>query len=172
MIQTLALKIGLALAIVAGACGATWFMADAHYSGQYVALKTGYEQAARDQKAQVDKTIADNAAAAKEIDAQAQQQIGSMARTIADLSVRSAAGHSAVRLCAAAPSPTQPVVQPDRPAAAGSIKPAAEPARPAVEAAIEPAILGGVLDTAIDAIRAELLWRDWARRTDQTPATR
>ena len=165
MIQTLALKVGLALAIVAGACGATWFAADSHYSQQYAALKAGYEQASRDQKAQVDRTIAENAAAAKDIDAQAQQQIGSMARTIADLSVRSAASRIAVRVCPAPASAPVAAVQSDRPAAAASNPAPAAAAGPDIGIARD--TLAGALDVGLDALRADVLFREYLRRTGQ-----
>ncbi len=168
MIQMLALKIGLALAIVAGACGATWFAADSHYSNQYAALKAGYEQASRDQKAQVDRTIADNQAAAKAVNDEASQQIGSMARTIADLSVRaSAPGSRAITVRACPTSTPVATVQPDRSAVAASPGPAAESAKPV--ATVDPAILSGIIDVSIDAIRAELLWRQWVKSTRQVP---
>lgn len=167
MIQTLALKIGLALAIVAGACGATWFAADAHYSDQYAALKAGYEQAARDQKAQVDKTVADNQAAAKAVDDEANQQISGMAGTITSLLMRKPAGGSAVTVRACTAGTVRPYLDPVGPATTASPRPAPEPAGSGVEAAIAPAILTNVLDVALDALKAELLWREYARKTGQ-----
>ncbi len=162
-----ALKIGIALAIVAGACGATWFGADAHYSRQYAALKAGYEQASRDQKAAVDRTIADNQAAAKAVNDEAKQQIGDMSRVIADLSVRSTAGGHALRVCAAPAGTVRPYLDPIGPAVTASPGRATEPARTAQDAAIAPAILGNVLEVGIDALKAELLWREYARKTGQ-----
>ncbi len=165
MLQTLALKIGIALAIVAGACGATWFAADSHYSQQYAALKAGYEQASRDQKAQVDRTIAENAAAAKDIDVQAQQQIGSMAGTITSLLMRKPAGGSAITVCATAPSAPVAAVQSDRPAAAASNPAPAAAAGPDIGIARD--TLAGALDVGLDALRADVLFREYLRRTGQ-----
>jgi hypothetical protein len=173
MIQTLLLKIGIVAAVLIGACTATWFGADAHYSRQYEALKSSYEQAAKDQQAKVNQTIADNKAAAKAVNDEAQEQIGSMAATIGDLSLRLQhnAGSRTVTVRAAPPCPTIAAVQPDRPAAAASTGTPAEAAGPSdhPEAIIDAGILTGVLDVSIDALRAELLWRQWVRETRQTP---
>src|SRR6266403_3709749 len=161
----LVLKIALALAIVGGACGATWFAADARYSRQYAALRGAYEQASRDQKAVVERTIADNQAAAKAVNDEAKQQIGDMSRVIADLSVRSTAGGHALRVCAAPAGTVRPYLDPIGPAVTAGPGRAAEPARAAPDAAITPAILWNVLDVGIDALKAELLWREWVRQT-------
>jgi hypothetical protein len=171
MIQTLALKIGIVAAVLAGACAATWFGADAHYSRQYVALKASYEQAAKDQQAKVDQTIADNQAAAKAVNNEAQQQIGSMAGTITSLLMRKPAGGGAITVCTTAPRPAVAAVQPDRPATAASPGPTAAAPGPSQgpQAAIDAAVLTGVLDVSIDALKAELLWRKWVRDTRQTP---
>jgi len=165
MIQTLALKIGLALAIVVGACGATWFAADARYSRQYAALKAGYEQASKDQKAVVDKTIADNQAAAKDIDGKA-EQIEGMAAVISDLSVRVGTGHSSVRMCAPAAGTVRPYLDPIGPAVTAGDRPAAAAAEPDI--GIARGIVSGALEVGIDALKAELFWREYARRTGQT----
>jgi hypothetical protein len=173
MIQTLLLKIGIVAAVLIGACAATWFGADAHYSRQYEVLKSSYEQAAKDQQAKVNQTIADNQAAAKAVNDEAQEQIGSMAATIGDLSVRLQhnAGSRTVTVRAAPSCPTVAAVQPERPAAPASPGPAPETAGPSdhPEAIIDAGILTGVLDVSIDALRAELLWRQWVRETRQTP---
>jgi hypothetical protein len=167
MIQTLALKIGIALAILAGACGATWFASAAHYEQQYTALKSSYEQAARDQQLHVAETIASNQLAAKDIDEKAKVQIGSMAATISDLSVRlqhSSAGRGAIAMCAATAGPAHAdAIAPGR-AIAPSADAAAVPAQPALQAAIDPDVLADALDTGIEALRAELLFRQWAKR--------
>jgi hypothetical protein len=163
MIQTLALKIGLALAI--GACGATWFAADAHYSKQYAALKAGYEQAAKDQKAVVDKTIAENTAVTEDINGKA-QQISSMGTVLGDLSVRlDAANHRPVRLCPAAAGAIRPYLDPIGPAITASDRPAPAVAEPDI--GIARGVVSGALEVGIDALKAELFWREYARRTGQ-----
>jgi len=163
--NVLVLKIGLALAIVAGACGATWFAADARYSRQYAALKAGYEQASKDQKAVVDKTIADNQAAAKDIDGKA-ERIKSMAGVISDLSVRVGAGRGAVRVCPAAAGTVRPYLDPIGPAVTAGDRPAAAAAEPDI--GIARGVVSGALEVGIDALKAELFWREYARRTGQT----
>jgi hypothetical protein len=173
MIQTLALKIALVAAVLVGTGAATWGFADAHYSRQYEALKSSYEQAAKDQQAKVNQTIADNKAAAKAVNDEAQAQIGSMAATIGDLSIRLQhnAGGRTVTVRSAPSCPPVAAVQPERSAAPASSGPPAEAAGPSdhPEAIIDAGILTGVLDVSIDALRAELLWRKWVRETRQTP---
>jgi hypothetical protein len=173
MIQTLLLKIGIVAAVLVGACAATWFGADAHYSRQYQALKSSYEQAARDQQAKVDQTIADNQAAAKAVNDEAQQQIGTMATTISDLSVRLQhnAGSRTVTVRTTPSCPTIATVEPDRSTVTASPGPATAAPGPGEqpEVSIDASILTGVLDVSIDALKAELLWRKWVRDTRQTP---
>jgi hypothetical protein len=165
MMQTLALKIGLAFAIMAGACGATWGLADAFYSRQYAALVASYEQAAKDQKAQVDKTVADNQAAAKAVDDEAKSQIGSMASVITTLSVRNAAGRNAVHLCPAPASAPIADAKPERPADTAGDRPAAIAAEPDIGIARD--TVTGALTVGIDALKAELLFREYVRKTGQ-----
>jgi hypothetical protein len=168
--QDLLLKIGLALAIIAGSCGATWFAADAHYSSQYTALKAGYEQASRDQTLHVAQTIASNAQASKEINDQAQTQIGSMAAVIGDLSKRlqQRSGTGPISLCPAATSPASAAaVSPGRTVTASPDAVAVPEKRVDQAAAIDPNILGDALETGIAALKAEILWRQYIRRTGQ-----
>jgi len=169
VIQAIALKLGLGAAILAAVVAGTWGAADAHYSRQYAALKASYEAAAAIQKEQVDRTIADNQAAAEAVNVAAQQQIGSMASVMADLSVRLKSGGGASRLCPAPTSTVSAGIQPDRPAAAASDRrPAGNPGS-SQSIAIDAGALGASLEVGIDALRAELLWREYARRTKQAP---
>jgi hypothetical protein len=167
-IEITALKISVAVAVLIGACAATWFKADAHYSQALSSLEGQLKGASEAQQKAVDKQKADDAAVTKDINEQAQQQIGSMAGTISALLLRKPAGSGAISVCTSSPSAARAPVQPERPAAAASPGPPAIPARPSIEAAIDPGTLTDSLTVGIDAIKAELLWRDYARRTGQT----
>lgn len=170
------LEVGIALAVLAGGCGITWFAADAHYSQALSSLEGQLEGAAAAQKAAVNAQIKMDQDAAKEVDNEAKQQIGSMADTISylsTLSMRKPAGGSTITVRPAAPGPAIACVQPDRPAIATGDRPVPEPAKPASEpvaasAATIPAdVLDGVLTVGQDALKAELLYREYLRRTGQ-----
>jgi hypothetical protein len=170
-IELTLMKIGIAAAVLIGACVATWFAADAHYSQALSNLEGQLKGAAEVQQKAVDKQRADDAAAAKDIDDQAKTQIGSMAATISDLSVRlqHAGGHT-ITVRPAPACPAVAAVQPDRPAVATGDRPVPEPAKPAPQPAVAtiPAdVLDGTLGVGIDALKAELLWRQWVRQTRQ-----
>lgn len=177
-LEVTGLKIGIAAAVLAGACAATWFAADSHYSQALSSLEGQLRGAAAAQKTAVDAQIATDQAAAKEVNDAAQTQIGNMAGTISDLSNRlqHAAGSHTITVRPAAPGPTVACVQPDRPAAAASSGPVPEPAKPTAGtagstqtdvAAIPADVLDGVLLVGIDALKAELLWREYVRKTGQ-----
>lgn len=167
------LEVGIALAILIGACVATWFAADAHYSKAMSNLQGQLDEAARLQQRAVAEQIAKDGQAAKAVDDEAKSQIGSMSAVIADLSVRNAHPGGTGRLCAAAPGPAVPRVQSDRSAApGGSIAPAGPPAAsagpPAVSTpGIDLGALGDALELGKESIQAELLWREYARKTGQ-----
>jgi hypothetical protein len=159
-------KLELVAAVLVCAVGITWFAADAHYSQALASLEGQLKGAAKVQEAAVEAQKQRDAAATKDIDDKANAQIGSMADTIAGLLRESARGRT-IALCPAPAGSVRPYLDPVGPAiAAGPGRPA-EPARPTQDAAIAPAILGKVLDTGIDALKAELLWREYARRTGQ-----
>lgn len=167
------LEAGIAAAVLAGVCGATWFAADAHYSQALASLEGQLEGAAKAQKTAVDAQIATDQAAAKEIDGEAQQQIGSMASVISDLSVRVASGGRTVSLCTTAASTLIAHVQPDRPAATASPGPPANPAAaapgvaPVSPAGVDLGSLTDAIELGVESVKAELLWREYARRTGQ-----
>lgn len=167
------LEAGIAVAVLAGACGATWFAADAHYSKQLSSLEGQFEAAAKAQRAAVDAKIAKDQDTAKEVDSEAQQQISSMASVIADLSMRSAARSHSGALCATSSGAPVARVQSDRsaaPASSGSpaAPPAAAPAAAAVSApGIDLGALSDALEIGVESVKAELLWRQYARETGQ-----
>jgi hypothetical protein len=158
-------KLLAAAALIAAVAGTTWFAADAHYTKQYTSLKSQYEQAAKDAKAERDATIAANKAAAERINNEAQEQIASMAAAIGDLSVRVNAGHGTIRVCPAPQGAAGAAQPPVGSTAAGSAGAVAGPQ--STDLAIDGAILNDTLDAAIAAITAELQWRDYARSTGQ-----
>lgn len=165
------LEAGIALAILVGSCAATWFAADAHYSQAMSNLQGQLEGAAQAQKKAVDEQITKDGQAARQVDDEAKSQIGSMSAVIADLSVRNAHPGGSGRLCAPAASAPVPHSQPDRSAApGGSIAPAGSAAAsapaPAVSApSVDLGALNDALELGKESIKAELLWRQWARET-------
>lgn len=167
------LEAGIALAILIGSCLATWFAADAHYSQAMSNLQGQLDGAAKAQTHAVAEQIAKDGQAAKVVDDEAKSQIGSMSAVIADLSLRNAHPSGTGRLCAAAPSPPVPRVQPDRSAAAGGPNPPAGPptASPNAPEVSAPGIdLGAIadgLELGAESIKAELFWREYARKTGQ-----
>lgn len=169
-LQMWLLKIIAALAILAGACGATWFSADAHYSRQLEALKASYEQAQKDATAEAAATLTRYAQAAQEVNDEAKSQLAGANAAAADLGVRLNDGYAAIQACGAASTigadvaPGSGAATDSRPAAADAGR--AEPQVPAV-AGIDPQLLRDTLTTAIDAIDAELWWRQYARETGQ-----
>ena len=167
------LEASIALAILIGSCVATWFAADAHYSRAFSSLEGQLDEAARLQQRAVAEQIAKDGQAAKAVDDEAKSQIGSMSAVIADLSLRNAHPGGTGRLCAGAPGPAVPRPQPDRPAAAGG---SGTPSGPAAASAPAPAVsapgidlgaLGDALELGKESIKAELLWREYARKTGQ-----
>lgn len=167
------LEAGIAAAVLAGACGATWFGAAAYYSKELSSLEGQLLAAASAQKAAVDAQIATDQAAAKEVDNEAQQQIGSMASVIIDLSMRNAAGSRTAALCASPASAAIAHGQPDRSSATASSGPTATPsaAAPSPPAISTPSIdlgaLSDALELGVESVKAELLWRQYARQTGQ-----
>lgn len=157
-------RVGIAVTILIGACLATWFAASAHYSKQYVALKSGYEQAARDQAMRVEELVRSNQAATKRINDEAQKQLAGRDAAIAALRLHVNAGRGAISLC---PSP-QGSGKPDGSQRPGVTTSPQQPTGTQGPVAIDPAVLAAALDIGIGALRSELLWRDYARSTNQT----
>jgi hypothetical protein len=158
--NTLLLKALAALLFVAAVVGTTWMSAKAHYEEKYVSLKTQYETMAKDQEAENAKTLSRYAAAAQEINNEAQNKLAGAGSTI-DRLVRDAARSRAnqVSVCPAAPVVTDGAAH--GPATAAGAGPDPVAAGPSL--ALDAEVLAGVLDTAADALTAEILWRAWAR---------
>lgn len=164
------LRVVIVLTLAAGEAAAVWFAADAHYSRAYVALQADYQQATKDQAAEAAATLSRYAAASQEVNDEAQKQLAGMAATLADLRLRApAAGQPTVSLCTAQ-GPGRPPDAAVGPAAAGSPGGAPSAAGSGIELAIDAGALGDTLDVAIDALSAELLWRQYARQTGQVSA--
>jgi len=171
MNPTLALwltRAGLFLAIIGATAGITWFAADAHYSKQYEDLKAQYAQTSKDQAAEDAATLTRYAQAAQEVNEDAKTELASAAASAADLGVRLNDGYAAIRACSAT-SAVSPAPAVGSAVAADARQPAADQGRtgPEVSAGIDPEVLRDTLTTAIDAINAELLWRQYARQTGQ-----
>jgi hypothetical protein len=184
-IEITELKIGIAIAILAGACGATWFGADAYYSKALNNLEGQLKGANKVQKDELKTQAAKDTETTKGIDDEAQQQIGSMASVIADLSTRNAAISVQLarsqadgakvpgRIAASVPADCSTVINAqsngsgtttgDRPVSkdAGSVGAAAESAK------LDAAVLDGILVTGQDALKAELLFRQFERGVGQ-----
>lgn len=168
-------ELGALAALVLGLCASVWFIADARYSKAYVALKAQYEQASKDAAVEDARVLADYAHAAQEVNDEAQAKLARAAADLADLRVRVNDGYAAIGACSAASADAADVAL--GPGAADSHRPAdaaarpAGPALPAELATIDPGVLRAVLSVGIDALNAELLWRDYARRTGQVSPT-
>ena len=160
--QTLLLKIGLSLATLFAVISVTWFAAASHYSGKFVALRAQYEQAAKDaQKAADDKVLHDNYVS-KEVNDEALQKLAGMSSTIDDLSSR-LRQHPTI-ITTSDPSTCQAAN--GTPATVGSATPGSpNPAQgsSSTTSTLDTKALSDILDLGIDAINAELLWREWAK---------
>jgi hypothetical protein len=154
----LALKAITYVAVALAIFVSSWFASKAHYDAQYVALKAATIQQAKDEQKTEDTIIAKNTMVAKEVNDAAIAQISSMSGTIASL-LRKPAGTNRVQVCAPASS-SGTVNAPIGPAVTAGDRPSASDA-PAV--AVDPQEYALALDTAIDSLKAQLLWRQWAR---------
>lgn len=156
------------LAVLAGACGATWFMADAHYSKQYVALKSQYEQATKDQAAENAATLTQYAQAALGVQDEAKSELADMDATIDDLRVRlSTASGPAIKVSRSASSAGTHAVANGSATAASSGSSAA--ATGSATACLDVDTERLALTVGKDALSAEILWRKFARGTGQIP---
>lgn len=162
-------KLIAALALVAGACATTWFIADAHYTKQYTALKASYEQAGKDQAAEDAATLTRYAAASQEINDEATKQIAGLSTDIADLRVRNEGSTSALQLC------TSDQVRPSVPVADGSGTSASPGSDASASGSSEPTVAVPLaeykdeLSIGIKAIDAELAMRRIFREGGQAP---
>ena len=156
----------VSLALAGCLTGVTWFETRAHYLHQYDELVHQYEaksQAAQAiAKAQLDRQTQ----ITEQINHDAQVQLAGASATIRNLSDRlrqqPSLGHITV---SAATSPTScPALTVGPGPAAGTDQPAAA-AQPVVT--LDEVTLAQVLDTAIDAVTAELLWRKWSQEITQ-----
>lgn len=183
-VNPLLLKVGIAAAVCIAIAGTTWGFADAHYSQALSNLEGQLKGAAKARQDALDEQAKKDAATTKGIDDEAKQQIGSMASVIADLSSRNAAislqrprGQSngaalPGRVASSVPRdcPAVSDVQPERRSAAASDTAIPAPEKPTSDAAtacLDRAVLDGTLDVGIDAMKAELLFRQFERGTGQ-----
>lgn len=162
-------KLIAGLALVAGACVTTWFIADAHYTKQYTALKASYEQANKDQAAEDATTLTRYAAASLQVNDEAQKQIAGMSVDIADLSMRHSGSVTALQLCTAdsVREPVPVAVGPGTAASPGSDASPVGSSEPTV--AVPLTEYRDTLSIGIKAIDAELAMRRIFREGGQAP---
>jgi len=84
---------------------------------------------------------------------------------MADLSVRLKSGDHAVRMCPAPASTVRPYLDPIGPAVTASDRPAPATAEPDIGIARN--VLVGALTIGLDSLKAQRLWRQYARGTGQ-----
>lgn len=166
-LEKLAAEVLFVLMAIAAACGITWFAADAHYSKALSSLEGQLKGAGAAQQKAVKATEDHDAEVTKGVNDAAKLQIAGMDSDIAALRLRLESGAGAVRVCPPAPGSLQPYVQPDGPGVAAGDRQSTVPGRPDVEVAIARDTLVSSLGIGIDALRAELLWRTYARGTGQ-----
>jgi hypothetical protein len=184
-IELTALKIGIAVAVLLGACGATWFGADAYYSKALNNLEGQLKAASKAQQDELKTQSKQDTAVTNEVDNEAQQQIGSMAVEIADLSTRNAdirvqlsrsqADRAKVpgRVATGVPAncPAIADVQPERSTAPTGDRPIPETTRsdssPTESAKLDASVLDDIITTGEDALKAELLFRQFERGVGQ-----
>lgn len=160
-IQLWLLKLGIVAALMLAVGVGAWFAADAHYSKKYEDLKSSYQQATKDQAA----ILTQYAQASMEINDEAKSKLAGAGTVVRDLSVRLDGSHAALQICT---STTGVDEYANRSAAAGSTGPAGTGTQPiGATVSVDPQTYHDELSVAIDAITAELLWRDYARRTGQ-----
>lgn len=166
-LQKLGIELAAAIAILAGSCLASWFASEAHYARALSSLEGQLEGAGKAQQKAVKATEDHDAEVTKGVNDAAKVQIAGMDSDIAALRLRLESGAGAVRVCPSAPGSLQPYVQPDGPGlAAGDRQPAAA-AGPDIEIGIARDTVVGALDIGIGSLKAQQLWRRYARGTGQ-----
>jgi hypothetical protein len=183
MIQATLLEIGIAVVVLIGACGITWFAADAHYSQALSSLEGQLKGANTVQKDELKAGATKDTAVTKGIDDEAQQQIGSMATEIADLSKRNlliSLQHTkrevngtevSGRITTSVPADCPAVVdaKSDGRGTTTGNRPIPETTGPVEESAtISAAVLDRSLAIGQDSIKAELLFRQFERGVGQS----
>jgi hypothetical protein len=158
--------------IAAAAILATALIGGAYLKGydrgktDYQVLKAEITQQAKDQQKADDAQIAKDTTVSKEVYAEAQQKLADAGNTINDLTSRvqhsgSSSGQVSTTSCTA----SQPNTVTNGPAVAGRNSSPTEATGPATEeeSTISTDTLRDALQTGIDALNAELLWRQWQR---------
>lgn len=165
-IEKLWMEAVTAFVILVAACSITWFAADAHYSKALNNLEGQLQGAGKEQEKAVKATEAHDAEVMREINDAAKKQIATMDAAITDLKLRSATNPRPLKVCTTTTSSVKPYLDPIGPAAPRTDR----LPRKSVETTVglSSGELKDVLTVGIDSLKAELFWRDYARRTGQT----
>jgi hypothetical protein len=163
------LKIALGVLLIGGAFGFGFLEAKAHYDSKYQALIAETKQIALDQQKKVDAEIIQQNYVTKEIYNEAQTQLAA-ATTHVDSLLNNGPAVITKFVPTTCLGTSQPSAVTNGPAASGSPGPAQAPAPAA--SVIDTAALSEALDVGIDAVTAELLWREWYERQNTTGVTK
>jgi len=159
----------IALLLMAGTAGTTWFAADAYYGKKLAAQQASDKQASDDQAAEDAATLSRYAAASQEINNGLKAESADMRSTAADLGMRLAGNSEALRIC------TNDTMRSSVPNANGSGTSGGSSAPTAATGPTEPTVaipagqLRDDLKIAIDGIDAQLAYRKLFRSGDQAP---
>ena len=151
------------LLFIAAIVGTTWFASKAHYIGQFDALKAEIQQQAKDEQKANDAIITKDNYVTKEAYNEAQSQLANSSNTINDLNSR--LQHNSTIITSSMPttgcSTNKPNTVSNGPGTdSGKGKPSEVNQSTST---LETETLRDALQTGIDALNAELIWRDWNR---------
>lgn len=152
--------IAIFLFIVAIA-GTTWFASKAHYVGQFDALKAEIQQQAKDEQKANDAIITKDNYVTKEAYNEAQTQLANSSNTINDLNSR--LQHNSTIITSKVPTTgsctNESNINTNGPAA-GSGKGQSTEVNQSTST-LDTETLRDALQTGIDALNAEIIWRQW-----------
>ena len=164
--SNLLIKAAAILAFILAIVGTTWFASKAHYVNQFDALKAEIQQQAKDEQKTNDAIDVKNNYITKEAYAEAQTQLANAGNTINDLNSRlsnspgvitshlSSSQSCTNKLDAVSNGPGVDTGKGQSTKVEGSV---------ASISSMDTEVMRDVLQTGIDALNAELIWRGWNR---------
>jgi hypothetical protein len=171
----LLIKAGAIIAIVLAIAGTTWFASKAHYVGQFDALKAEIQQQAKDEQKSNDAIDVKNNYITKEAYEQTQTELANATGNINDLNNRlrnnssstivsrnvSSGEGCTIKSGVVSNGPGVDSSKGQSPKVEGSVT-----ARTSTEtvSTIDTLVLSDVLQTGIDALNAEIIWRSWYKQ--------
>jgi hypothetical protein len=170
-VNPLLIKIAAIAAIIVAIVGTTWFAADAHYSKQYAALKAEITQAAKDEQVSTDATNIKNNYVTKEAFNEAQTQLANAQSNLDDLNKRMSNSTGATIVSRVVSQGKDSTCKldtvsngPGVDTGSGSVGKVEGTVASTEVSTIDTLVLADVLQTGIDALNAELIWRGFYKQ--------